>query len=49
MPIVSLKNVNKSFKDKVVLKDFSIDVEEGEFTQRIMPMDGRAFYKPKKK
>ena len=31
MPIVSLKNVNKSFKDKVVLKDFSIDVEEGEF------------------
>ena len=25
------------------------DVEEGEFTQRIMPMDGRAFYKPKKK
>ena len=25
------------------------DVEEGNFTQRIMPMDGRAFYKPKKK
>ena len=31
MPIVSLKNINKSFKDKVILKDFSLDVEEGEF------------------
>lgn len=31
MPIVSLKNINKSFKDKVIFKDFSLDVEEGEF------------------
>ena len=31
MPIVSLMNINKSFKDKVIFKDFSLDVEEGEF------------------
>ena len=31
MPIVSLKNISKSFKDKVIFKDFSLDVEEGEF------------------
>lgn len=31
MPIVSLKNINKSFNDKVIFKDFSLDVEEGEF------------------
>lgn len=32
-----------------ILDKAYVDVEEGEFTQRIMPMDGRAFYKPKKK
>lgn len=34
---------------KMIIIDKALDtVNEGEFTQRIMPMDGRAFYKPKK-
>ena len=34
---------------KMIIIDKALDtVNEGEFTQRIMAMDGRAFYKPKK-
>lgn len=34
---------------KMIIIDKALEtVNEGEFTQRIMPMDGRAFYKPKK-
>lgn len=32
-----------------ILDKAYVDVEEGNFTQRIIAMDGRAFYKPKKK
>ena len=31
MPVISLKNINKKYGDKVIFDDFSLDVEEGEF------------------
>ncbi|MCQ2502330.1 MAG: ABC transporter ATP-binding protein [Saccharofermentans sp.] len=31
MPIVSLRGINKSFKNKEIFKNFSLDVEAGEF------------------
>ena len=31
MSIVSLKNINKKFDNKVIFKDFNLDVDEGEF------------------
>lgn len=31
MTVISLKNINKKYDDKAVFKDFSLDVEEGEF------------------
>ena len=31
MPVISLKNINKKYGDKVLFDDFSLDVEEGEF------------------
>ena len=34
---------------KMIIIDKALDsIEEGEFSQRVMAMDGRAFYKPKK-
>ena len=37
MNAISIKNVNKSYKDLVALKGISFDVEEGDFFGFLLP------------